>query len=414
MIQKKPSIWFFNRAYPPSLGATGRLLADLAEKLAQQGFDVTVFTAGPEACDVMDRDVRVIRVRDARSKTGLQYMRVWLVLFLKGICHKGKPDLIVTMTDPPLLVIMGAFLAFLKKTKHMHWVQDVYPDLFPHVRVKMPKFLMYFLKSCARVAMNSADRIVVIGRCMGRYLALNAIQAKKMVFIKNWPDKELVQSFDDYRGSTTAVQRLEMRSSSGKKLIVDERPKFRVLYAGTLGRAHPIDTILQAAVILQDKLPDVEFLFVGHPSQQEELAKERERLGLSNVRMLPLQPHYRLAEMMYGGDVHLISMKDSVLGMMVPSKLSSAMAAERPCIFIGPELSETAKVIHEFEAGTVLSHGDVQGLVAAIEMYRYDQQAWFSAHEGARKASAMTVRDELIDMWIKKAKEIMGYSVQAH
>ncbi len=404
-----PSIWFFNRVYPPTRGATGRLLCDLAETMVRDGWQVTVFTAGPEKADMVENGVRIIRVKDIRSKSSLSYIRVWMELLLAGLRQRGAPDVIATMTDPPMLVLAGQFMARMKKARHIHWVQDLYPDLLPHVDVHLPLLLTRRLQAWVRSAMNAADRVIVIGRCMGRYLVHTGVTSKNMLLIQNWPDKELVQSFDDYNRTHTEEQRMEMRSSSGKPLIVDQSPKFRVLYAGTLGRAHPMATILDAAAILQVQIPDVEFLFVSHPSGQAELAAERQRRGLHNIRMLPLQPNYRLPDLMLGGDVHLISMKDEVLGMMVPSKLYAAVAAERPSILLGPEQSETGKILQEYQAGMVVRQGDVDGLVQAIRSYRYDEGVWFSAHEGARKASRMIVRDELIELWIKKAREILGY-----
>lgn len=406
---QKQSIWLLNRVYPPSRGATGRVLHDLAEALVKDGWDVTVFTAGPEAALLRDAGVNIIRVRDARKKSVLSYARVWLSLLLAGLKQRQVPHLIVTMTDPPLLVIAGAILARAKKAKHIHWVQDLYPDLLPHVNVNLPVFISNILRTMSRSAMNASDKVIVIGRCMARYLAHTGVNTQKMTFIQNWPDRELVQSFDDYYKTLSENQRREMRSSSGKPLIVDGSPKFRILYAGTLGRAHPIETILEAAAILQDQNPDIEFLFVGNPEAHGPLAEERQRRGLHNIRMLPLQPNYRLADMMLGGDIHLISMKSEVLGMMVPSKLYAAVAAERPCILLGPDQSETGKVLEEYKAGKVVAQGDVMGLVEAIRSYRYDEGVWFSAHEGARKASRMIVRDELIGLWIKKAWEIIGY-----
>jgi glycosyltransferase involved in cell wall biosynthesis len=192
---------------------------------------------------------------------------------------------------------------------------------------------------------------------------------------------------------------------NAKPFFKDDSPKFRILYSGNLGRAHPISTIIEAAAILQTSNPEIEFVFVGDGAGFDKIAQARSRRGLDNIRLLPPQPLSRLKDLMEGGDIHLISMKHEVLGMLVPSKLYAALAAGRPCIFIGPENSETAKVIHEFGAGIVVPQGQAYHLAEAILKFRNDGDTWFAAQNGAIKASNHFVPSQSISSWIKGARE---------
>ena len=103
----KPSVVFFNRVYPPERGATGRMLRDLARAFARDGWDVTVVTSGGRARRGRDGGVRVMVCR-ARFRPGslARYLYIWLRMLLTGL---GLPrhDLVVTMTDPPLMVVAG-------------------------------------------------------------------------------------------------------------------------------------------------------------------------------------------------------------------------------------------------------------------------------------------------------------------
>ena len=125
----------------------------------------------------------------------------------------------------------------------------------------------------------------------------------------------------------------------------------------------------------------------------------------ADVLQLGDNRRFKGEDLMEGGDVHLISMKHEVLGMLVPSKLYGALAAGRPCLFIGPENSETAKVIHEFGAGTVIPQGQYRKLAAEILKFRNDGNAWFSAQNGALKASEQFVPSNSFSSWIKGARE---------
>ena len=80
---------------------------------------------------------------------------------------------------------------------------------------------------------------------------------------------------------------------------------------------------------------------------------------------------------MESGDVHLISVTHKAAGMLVPSKLYSALAVGRPCIYIGPKRTEAAKVIHDFGAGSVIAQGRPRVLADEIKRYRLSADVWF-------------------------------------
>lgn len=386
----KPSVIFMSRVYPPSRGATGRVLRDLAQAMARDGWAVTVVTTGVEASDDMDGPVRVIRLKSRMSaRNVLSYSAVWVRLLWAAL-RAPRADLVVTMTDPPLLVLAGHVLSRVRKSKHIHWCQDLYPDLFPSVGLHLPDFLMEGLSAVSRYALRRCDKIVVIGRCMARQLTKMELDPKRIAVIPNWPDRELADA-------------------AGEAMFRDEgAPKFRVLYAGTIGRAHPVHTILDAATILSQTNPEIEFVFVGEGTGHERLAQERGKRGLENVRLLPRQPYKRLRALMESGDVHVMSMKHDAAGLLVPSKLYSALAVGRPCVLVGPMNSEVAKVISDFHAGAVVAQGEPETLAQTILTLRMDGQAWYDAQQGSAQAGRIFVPAESMNAWIKRARDVVG------
>lgn len=428
-MARRPSVLFINRVYPPARGATGRVLRDLARSFARDGWTVTVLTTGAEAREEKDGPIRVIRIKaNLKGKTFLGYYSIWRKLLAAGMKQEA-PDLLVTMTDPPMMVVAGSRIAKKKKCRHIHWCQDLYPELLPSLGINLPDFMMDRLSRMAHAAMGRCDRIVAIGRCMARQLANTGLDARKIAVIPNWPDFELMPGFKPpangnghpAKKSKKGKMKNGFRRANGQKnggngqarpfeeLFRDgDHPKFRVLYSGTLGRAHPIATVLEAAEILNQQAPDVEFVFVGDGPGQEKLAQERARRGLENIRLLPYQPAHRLKELMESGDVHLISMRHEAAGLLVPSKLYSALAVERPCILVGPVHCETAKVIKDFKAGTVVPQGEPEVLARAITNFMTSSDSWFSAHQGASQAGRVFVPDESISAWIKRARDTVG------
>lgn len=407
-MRKKPSVLFINRVYPPVQGATGRVLRDLARSFAKDGWDVTVLTTGQKSAKEMDGDVVVRRIRsNSKKKTALRYFFVWL-RFLFVAFFMSKKDLVVTMTDPPMLIVVGRLVKWFKKSRHIHWCHDLYPDALPALNIRLPRFAMSYLKRLSCRSMKSCDKVIVIGRCIARHLTHTGVEPQKIAMIPNWPDYELsgkIQEPETVAIEAPANDEGELVGVDGKTLFIDNNPKFKVLYAGTLGREHPIQTILEAASILDKKYPEIEFVFVGGGIGQDLLARERARRGLNNIRLLPWQPPSRLKSMMESGDLHLVSMKHELEGLLVPSKVYSAFAAARPCILIGPDRSEAARVIKEFKAGHIVPQNDGDALAKVILGYRMDGEEWFKAHEGAAKAGKIYVPDESIKAWISRARD---------
>lgn len=397
------SVIFFNRVYPPGRGATGRVLQELARSFAKKKWHVTVITTGPKPDTSFDGPIKVVRVKGASKPcSSLSYAWIGLKMLFAGLKHPTH-DLVVSMTDPPMFVILADWIARIKKSDHMHWCQDLYPDIFPALGKKIPSLFISFLKRKAYQAISRTKKTVVIGRCMARQLAMNGIDPRSITVIPNWPNFELVR----VNGKKSFNEMTSNSSLKEAETILKAPLKFRVLYAGNLGLAHPYDSILGAAELLKDEHPEIEFVFVGDGPRFDYIARERSKRELDNIRLMPFQPTEMLRDVMESGDVHLISMRDEAAGCLVPSKLYSALAVQRPVVFIGPEQSEVAKVIKDFKAGQIVAQNAPQSLADTIKRYRNDSDSWFEAQKGAAKAGHVFVPNEAIKAWIKRADGIV-------
>ena len=399
---QRPSIIFFNRVYPPVRGSTGRVLRDLARVMAREGWHVTVVTTGAKSGRERDGAVHVVRVKGAEKPSVLGYLWVWVKMLFKGL-RLPRRAIVVTMTDPPFVAALGRMVAQAKKSRHIHWCQDLFPDIFPALGMRLPTIVHGWLQGVSGRAMKASDRTIVIGRCMAKQLAGYEMDPKRITVIPNWPDLELLQPAND---TLAAADATPQEMGTPPQDLIKEAPKFRVLYAGNIGKAHPIDTILEAASILQHDHPEIEFMFVGDGPRFDYIAKERDRLRLDNIRLVPFQPAGRLRSLMESGDVHLISMKDEAAGCLVPSKLYSALAVGRPCLFIGPRQCEAAKVIRDFKAGKVVPQGNAKKLAAAIKKLRMNGDDWFAAQQGAGAAGDVFMPAESINAWIERAWDV--------
>lgn len=388
MPSAKPSVLLINRVYPPAKGATGRVLRDLAQEMARAGWTVSVLTTGEKSFEERDGAITVHRVAAPQIPRGVfAYAMAWVKLY-RGAMKMPRHDLCVTMTDPPLLVTVGRRFAKKKRCSHMHWCQDLYPDLFPSVGIKVPGFILKALSRTARRSMNKSGKVIAVGRCMARHLAHTGVETNRISVIPNWPDAELLdQAAPHHQRFDVRLKQNVTMARAPETLLRDDSPRFRILYAGNIGRAHPMNAILEAAEHLSI-YPEIEFAFVGEGPNHDRLAVERARRGLNNIKLMPFQPASCLKDLMESGDLHLISMRDDAAGLLVPSKFYSAIAAARPTIYIGPQETEIGRMIRDYGCGAIVPPGDGQTLAQAILYFRTDSEAWFHAQQGAEAAAA--------------------------
>lgn len=382
--KKQPSVLFLNHVYPPEEGATGRVLSDLTHYLCAKDWRVGVISLTPDGQktkqSLADPNMTHYPVKfRGKARRSLSAFFAILRLFTKTMAVP-RHDIIVTMTDPPMLVSIGWLLSRLKGSRHVHWVHDLYPDLLPVLGYTPGPKTQSFFRGLSRRAMKRADKIVSIGRCMTKHLKHTGVETAKIETIPNWANLELYDSKGEH-----AIA--EDNTPEDPKLKAD--PRFRILYAGSFSTAHAMSPLLKAIHVLDKTNPEIEFVFAGLPENFERLIRERDKHGWSNLRFLPPQPVKKLRALMKSGDVHLVSMKTAAKGMMVPCKFYSALASHRPCIFIGPHESEPAFVIRDTGCGVNVPPEDPQALVETIKRYRNEADLWFKGQEGA-KAAAQT------------------------
>lgn len=345
--QYNRSILFINRVYPPVPGATGVMLADMAEGLAERGWAVTVLTSGADelpASDVIN-GVRVERVgrsnidRSSHIRRGLQYASLYPA-FLSRAFSLPAHDVIVTKTDPPMQVVLGPLIRRVKGGKLIHWAQDVYPEVAAALEVIEKEGVLFkTLKTVSTWALKQQDAVVAVGRCMKQRLIDRGVTKDLIHVVPNWADTDNLRPI--------AHPQNAFRKERGWD------GKFVVMYSGNMGLAHPFDAILDAAVDLHEN-DDVVFAFVGDGPRLPRLKASVEERGLKNVRFLPFQPRERLAESLSSADLHLVTMEEKLSGLVVPSKVYGVLAVSRPLVFMGPADSESAIVIRDEQLGEVM------------------------------------------------------------
>jgi glycosyltransferase involved in cell wall biosynthesis len=263
-----------------------------------------------------------------------------------------RGDIIVAKSDPPLLSVLGAGASALRGARQVNWVQDLYPEVAlalgvrglngPHGRL---------LKTLRDRSLTTAAANVVIGNGMADRVAELGVPRERIEIIPNWCDDAAIQP----------VPRCENRLRSEWGLD----GKFVVGYSGNLGRAHEIGTILGAAEILRDRR-DITFLFIGGGHLRDKLKCAVASRGLQSFAFKPYQPPEQLAHSLSVADVHWVSLRPELEGLILPSKVYGIAAAGRPIVVVASPDGELAKVVRHHDAGLAVRAGDSAGFAAAI------------------------------------------------
>jgi glycosyltransferase involved in cell wall biosynthesis len=368
-------VLFVNRYYAPDLSATSQMLTDLAEGLARSGVEVSVLCSrqlyeDPQAAlppQEVIRGVQVWRVRSARfgrSRLGgraLDYATFYLAATAALLRHARACDVLVMKTDPPLLSLIGAFVARRRGVACVNWLQDVFPEIASRLSLSpLPQVLESRLAAWRDRSLRTAAANVVLGTRMRDYLASRGVPLTRLSVGENWADEHTVARLAP--GASALRARLGLTD------------RFVVAYSGNLGRAHDVDTLLAAAEALRAD-PTTVFLMTGGGVNMRALESAARQRGLHQLRFLPYQPRAQLADSLAAGDVHLVMLLPQLEGLIVPSKLYGILAAGRPVIFVGDRCGELAQLISESEIGLTVACGDGAGLCAALSRLRDDPQA---------------------------------------
>ena len=180
--------------------------------------------------------------------------------------------------------------------------------------------------------------------------------------------------------------------------------RFVVLYAGNIGLGYEFDTMLDAAERLRER-EEILFALVGGGARQADVEAQVRKRGLANVEFRPYVDRSRLADCLTAGDVHLITLRPGVEGLLVPSKMYGILAAGRPSIYVGPAAGEIPAILQEGACGECLASRDAEALTAAVTGYADDPSR--SAEQG-RRARALFDRRFARDLALDRFVDLIG------
>lgn len=364
-------ILLINQFFWPEMAPTSVLLTDFVHFLDTQGHDVTVICgasgyAGVEASARPNAKViKVPTLKFGRSHAArlLSYASFLVIAFAKAFCI-ASPDVVVTMTTPPLTSLIGACLNKLFGVKHYIWEMDMYPDVAVDLGVVASTSL--FARTIGYLAdwgRSHSDRIIALGDCMKNRLIARGVPADKIRIAGNWADGDL------FKPVTRTL----------------ECSQLTVLYTGNLGMGHDVDTLSQTMLALLSECR-LRFVFVGGGERMTALQSFCEKNSLGNVQFRPYVTRERCNEIMKTADIGLVTQNPDCVGSIVPSKFYSIAAAGLPILYIGAAHATPARLIEQFQCGWFVPAGKPQVLESLLRRLADDRAQVLQLGEAALAA----------------------------
>ncbi len=368
-------ILFVTHYYPPEVNAPANRVHEHARAWVKDGHAVTVITGVPnhprgqlfagyenrwrqeEWCD----GVRVLRTwmyvtaNEGFVRRTANYVLFMLTAILASF-RAERPDVVVATSPQFFCGMAGAAIAALRRRPFVLEVRDLWPESIVALgQLRRGSLPVRMLEAVERWLYRRASGIVVVTRAFARHIAARGVSQERIALVYNGIDG------DAWKPRPASPALLARHGIGGA---------FRVGYVGTLGLAHGLVTVLEAAQKLAGE--DVHFVFVGDGADRARIEAEAKQRGLANVHFVGLVPREEVPEWLASLDVLLVMLRDlAVFETVIPSKLFEFAAMERPIVLAAPR-GEVREMIEDASVGLAIDAENAEQLADAIRALRSD------------------------------------------
>jgi glycosyltransferase involved in cell wall biosynthesis len=374
-------ILVLNEYFPPDTSATAKLAFDFLEPLSRH-HRVTVLCGRP-SYDPTERHPYYFWRREVRGNLVIErvgstafprfqmrrrvsnYLSYLALAIPRALAIRS--DIVLSMTDPPVMGIAASYVARLTGRPFVYNIRDMYPDMAVGGEIVRPSRFIRRWERMHRKALRSAACVIVLGEDMrDRILAKGVDPARISIVRDGAPLPETLPSPDN------PIAR-EIRGDF----------RFVLVHAGNLGFYGAWRTMIRAARLLAPE--GVGLVFVGEGARKPEI--EAEAAGCSAVRFLPYFPSQDISSVLASGDMHIVTVKRGLEGVVVPSKLYPLLAAGRPILVVGSPEADAARIVRRAGCGLVADPDDAEALAEAVRGVLYQSEPLREMSARARHAA---------------------------
>lgn len=253
------------------------------------------------------------------SKVGrvLNYLSYAVSAIVIGSFLIGKYDVIYVYHPPVTVSLPALWYSFFRRIPFVYHIQDMWPDTLRASGMIDNNYILSLIGRWCKYVYNKASRLIVISPGFKRILCERGVPEEKISIIYNWCDGAI----KSVPRNGILVQRYGLAG------------KFNVLFAGTMGKAQSLEYVLEAATLVKEECPEIQYVFVGGGIQLDKLKEMKKKLKLKNVIFIDRRPMAEIAEILALADVLLVHLKkDPLFDITIPGKTQAYMAAGKPLL----------------------------------------------------------------------------------
>jgi glycosyltransferase involved in cell wall biosynthesis len=360
------TLLLISQVYIPDPASVGQHMADVAAELVKRGWRVVVMAAAAgyddpsikyKSEEIID-GVEIWRFPLSSFGKSSLAMRLLAQMIFMVQCmfwglFVGKMRGIIVSTSPPFAAVAAMFIRAVRRVPIKYWVMDLNPDqmiaLGKTSETSIAARVFNFLN---RMILKRADEVVVLDRFMAERVNRKRDVSSKMTILPPWPHEDHLEIVPHEKNPFREKHNLQ-----GKTVI---------MYSGNHGFSTPVTTVLQAALKLQDR-DDIVFMFIGGGVGKKEVEQIIAEHQPKNIRSLPYQPLDQIKYSLSAADVHVVTVGDTVVGIVHPCKIYGAMALARPILLVAPDPCHASDLVSQNQIGWHIGHGEVDKAVEIIQ-----------------------------------------------
>jgi colanic acid biosynthesis glycosyl transferase WcaI len=361
-------ILLLNEYFPPDTSATAKFAAQVAESLSSN-HRVTVL-AGRPSYDPSERHPSYFLRREVRGNLAVErvgstaYPRFAMrrrvsnyLTYLSLAVPRAlsiSSDVVLAMTDPPIEGIAGALVACVSGRPFVYNIRDMYPDMAVGGAIVRPGSFTARWEAMHRWALRQAARVIVLGEDMRDRIVAKGVDPARVVI------------------SRDGVAIPETLPSPENSVAREIRGDFRfvLVHAGNLGFYGAWQTLISAVRMLESE--GVGLVFIGEGAMKPQIEAMAE--GSRAIRFLPFRPASEVPLVLSSGDLHFVTVKRGLEGVVVPSKLYPTLAAGRPVLGVAPEETDVVRIIRRTGCGLAANPDDPASVADAIRGVLHDSK----------------------------------------
>jgi len=338
-----------------------------ARELVRKGFEVEVITGFPNypggevypgyRIHMIQREVidgvQITRLPLYPSHDGSVIRRISnYVSFAASSLFYGlfilkRPDVIYAYHPPLTVGVTASLLRFLRRIPVVYDIQDMWPDTLRATGMLSNERALGFVSRVCQWIYRKVDRIVVLSPGFRHLLIERGVLDEKIDVIYNWCDESALQG--------------------ASKDCPQEFPgndRFRIVFAGNMGKAQALGTVVEAAELLTKERPEVSFVLVGSGIEVEGLKQMVAAKGLDNIVFIPRVPMSEVGAILGAADALLVHLKDDPLfAITIPSKTQAYMAIGKPLLMA--VRGDAAELVERAGCGVIALPENAKSLVEA-------------------------------------------------